>query len=95
MQAGPFPLRRRGRLYSLPPPVTAGRRWDDRHGAGVDKLARGGIHNKFKHSVVPDELVVHVPQDELPFSHGEPGYDVVGPEGGQLVVVLHVAVGCV
>ncbi len=67
----------------------------------------GGHRQGCKHVVVPDELVVHAPQDELPFSHGEPGYDVVGPECGQLdvmivdrwrrrhVVVLHVAVGCV
>jgi hypothetical protein len=48
MQEGPFPLHRRGRLYSLPPTACAGRRWDDRHGAGVDELARGGVNHKFK-----------------------------------------------
>ncbi len=66
----------------------------------------GGLRQGCEHVVVPDELVVDVPQDELPLGHGEPGDDV-GPEGGQLdvmverrwwrrqVVVFNVAVGCV
>ena len=68
MQAGPFPQRRRGRLYSLPPPVTAGRRWDDRHGAGVDKLARG-IHNKFKifEKINANNCKINISKQEYPF----------------------------
>ena len=30
------------------PLATAGDRWDDGHGAGVDELARGGINHQFK-----------------------------------------------
>jgi hypothetical protein len=56
--------------------------------------------------VVPDELIVDAPQDELPLRHGKPGDDVVGPEEQQLDMlvvrrrrwcfsVCHHVVGCV
>jgi hypothetical protein len=51
------------------PPVATGRRWDDRHGAGVDKLARGGIHNKFQmfEKINANNCKTNVSKQEYPF----------------------------
>ncbi len=48
----------------------------------------GGLWQGSEHVVVTDVLVVGVPQDRLPIGHGEPGDDVVGPEGRQLDVLV-------
>ncbi len=49
--------------------MAAGCRWDDRHGAGVDELARGGIHNKFKmfKKINANNCKIYVSKQEYPF----------------------------